>query len=209
MSGSKLRALDELGPRWMLPAATADFDLTEAFGRSAPCLFDVGFGDGAATAAYAAAHPDHDVLAVDVHPTGIAHLLRAIDTAGLTNIRIVDGDAHDVAGHLPSASLRAVHVYFPDPWPKRRHHPRRLLQAAFVGRLGTALETGGRLEIATDWSDYAAAIRDTVLADGRFLVMEGGRHGFSPRPAERPATNYERRGLAAGRSIYDLVAERR
>jgi tRNA (guanine-N7-)-methyltransferase len=209
MSGSKLRALDELGPRWMLPTPTEVLELGKAFGRSAPCLLDVGFGDGRATAAYATAHPDHDVLAVDVHPTGIAHLLRAIDRTELTNVRIVDGDAHELAARLAPGSLQAVHVYFPDPWPKRRHHPRRLLQAAFVGRLATALGTAGRLGVATDWSEYAAAIRDTLLADGRFLLVPGGPDGFSPRPVDRPVTSYERRGLAAGRSIYDLVAERR
>lgn len=207
MSTSKLEALARLGPRWALDAE-GPIDLPAAYGRTAPVLLDVGFGDGRSTVAYATAHPHHDVLAVDVHTTGIAHLLRAVEDHGLANVRIADADVVDLVDRLAPGSIQVVHVYFPDPWPKRRHHHRRLLQPTFLGRLAQVLVPGGRLQVATDWLDYAEEIRAGIGTEPRLRFVPGGPGGCSPRPADRPVTTYERRGIAAGRTIHDLVAER-
>lgn len=163
-----------------------------------PLALEIGFGMGEATATMAAADPATDVLAVDVHPAGIAALLRRIETARLDNVRVVEGDALEVLAALPAGSVSEVRVFFPDPWPKARHAKRRLLRPGFAALVATALTEAGRLHLATDWDAYA----DHAVA----VLTPSYDVEVVPRPEGRPSTPYERRGLAAGRSITDVVA---
>lgn len=208
MSTSKLDALDRLGPRWRLAIDDqGPVDLDAAFGRRAPRLLDVGFGSGTATLAAAAGRPDRQIVAVDVHTTGVAHLLRGLDAAGLANVRIAEMDVWELLPRLAAGSLDEIRLLFPDPWPKRRHHHRRLVQPGFVAQAAALLRPGGRLHLATDCDGYAAPVRAALAADTRFTLFDDGADGFSVRPP-RPVTRYERQGLAAGRPIRDLVAVR-
>ena len=178
-------------------------DLPRVFGRSAPVVLEIGCGDGEATAALAAADPRRDVLAVDVHTPGLGALLRRAEAAGLTNVRVADGDALVVLRDmLAPASLDEVRVLFPDPWPKPRHHKRRLVTPAFADLVASRLAPGGRLHVATDWAHYARQVLDVVASAGD---LDGGA---VPRPS-RPATRFERRALLAGRPVVDVVAVRR
>jgi tRNA (guanine-N7-)-methyltransferase len=171
----------------------------EAFGREAPVVLDLGCGHGAAAIAYASTHPEHDVLAVDVHGPGMARLLAAVEAAGLTNMRVEIGDAVALlTDRVSPGQLAAVHLFFPDPWPKLKHAKRRFVQASTLNLLATRLATGGHVLIATDQPAYAEHVRTEVRAHGGFVVLD------VPRPAWRPVDGFERKGLAAGRQIVDL-----
>lgn len=181
-------------------------DREALFGRRAPLVLEIGSGMGDATAAMAAADPDRDYLAVEVHVPGIANLLALVRERGLTNVRIARGDALDLARDmLEPDSLDAVHVYFPDPWPKLKHHKRRLIQPAPVALLRSRLRPGGVLHCATDWAPYADAMLATLGGDPELVNTADG---FAPRPAHRPLTKFENRGVRAGRQIFDLVFRR-
>lgn len=166
--------------------------------RDRPLVLEIGFGMGEATIVMAAAQPELDVVAVDVHPAGVAALLRRIEGAALDNVRVAEGDALDVLRALPEASLHEVRLLFPDPWPKARHAKRRLVRPVFADLVATRLAPGGRLHLATDWPAYAAHAV-AVLSAG-YDVRE------IARPQSRPLTAYERRGLAAGRTVTDVWA---
>ena len=154
----------------------------------------------------AAADPSRDYLAVEAHLPGVANLLGLLDRAGLTNVRVAHGDALDlVRTALPEESLDAVHVFFPDPWPKARHHKRRLVQPSHVALLRSRLRVGGTLHCATDWVDYADAMLEALTADP---FLENTADGFTPRPAHRPVTKFEQRGLDLGHEVRDLVFRR-
>lgn len=202
-------ALDRLWPRFGVPVPDRPAgvrDLGGLFGRRAPVVLEIGFGMGEATAAIAAADPGRDFLVVEVHTPGVANLLGLIERRGLTNVRVAHGDAVDLVTHLvPAGSLDAVHVYFPDPWPKARHHKRRLIQPEHVALLRSRLAPGGTLRCATDWADYAGVMLATLDGDPGLTNAYGG---FAPDPGPRPPTRFERRGLDAGREIYDLVYRR-
>ncbi len=201
------RALDELGPRFVLPYRPEPIDPATVFGRRAPLVVEIGFGMGQATAQIAAAVPDHDFLGIEVHAPGVGALLRRIGEMGLTNLRIVQHDAVEVLQHMIApASLAGVHVFFPDPWPKKRHHKRRLLQPPFVALLAGRLAPGGVLHCATDWRPYAEQMLEVLSAEPR-LVNTGD--GFAPRPAHRPLTKFESRGLGLGHGVWDLLFTRR
>jgi tRNA (guanine-N7-)-methyltransferase len=207
MSPAQQRALDELFPRFGLPFAPAPLDLDRAFGRSAPRILEIGCGMGETTAAIAAARPDEDFLGIEVHGPGVGSLLKQLDARQLVNVRIIRHDAVDVvAAMLPPGSLAGAHVFFPDPWPKKRHHKRRLLQPGFVHELAQRLAPGGYLHVATDWEDYAQEILAT-LADESLLANTVER--YAPRPAYRPLTKFEARGLKLGHGVWDLVFRRR
>ncbi|MFC4144962.1 tRNA (guanosine(46)-N7)-methyltransferase TrmB [Micromonospora mangrovi] len=207
MSDRQRDALTRLWPAYGLDIDDLDgaFDPTALFGRRAPLVLEIGSGMGDATATMAAADPDRDYLAVEVHTPGIAHLLELTERAGLGNVRVARGDALDLVRAMPEASLDAVHVFFPDPWPKARHHKRRIIQPEHVALLRSRLVPGGTLHCATDWAEYAEAMRETLTGDPE-LVDE--HDGFAPRPAHRPVTKFERRALTAGRPIFDLVHRR-
>ncbi|WP_189113929.1 tRNA (guanosine(46)-N7)-methyltransferase TrmB [Pilimelia terevasa] len=186
------------------PAAPLDF--AALFGRTAPVVLEIGFGMGTATAAMAAADPGRDYLATEVHVPGLGNLLRLAVDARLSNLRVARGDALDLLRHqIPPGSLDAVHLFFPDPWPKVRHHKRRLVQPAHVALLRSRLRPGGTLWMATDWAEYAASALAALRADPELVNLHAD---YAPRPPQRPVTKFERRGLRAGRAVRDLAFRR-
>lgn len=203
MSGRHEDALARLWPRYGVPFPGDPF---ATFGRRAPLVLEIGSGMGDATAAMAATDPDRDYLAVEVHTPGVANLLCLIEDAGLGNVRVAQQDAVELAHRLPPATLDAVHVFFPDPWPKARHHKRRLIQPSHVALLRSRLVPGGTLHCATDWPEYAEAMLATLSADPELVNTAAG---YAPRPPYRPLTKFEQRGVEAGRDIADLIFHRR
>lgn len=200
------RALAELSPRFVLPFAAQPLDAPAVFGRSAPLVLEIGFGMGDATAQVAAAAPQTDFLGVEVHAPGVGALLKRIGEAGLTNLRLVRHDAVEVLQQmLAPASLAGVHLWFPDPWHKKRHNKRRLVQPAFVELVCSRLAAGGYLHCATDWQPYAEQMLE-VLSAAPGLVNRAA--GYAPRPAWRPLTKFEARGLKLGHGVWDLVFSR-
>ena len=203
ISDAQRRAIDTLLPRYGLPFQDSPLDLEAVFGRAAPKILEIGFGMGETTAAIAAAHPENDYLGIEVHTPGVGALLKRIGEAGLANLRIVQHDAVEVIEHmLAPGSLDGVHVFFPDPWPKKRHHKRRMIQPPFVALLASRMKPGAYLHVATDWEDYALQILD-VLAASPALANTATR--FAERPATRPETKFEARGLRLGHKSWDLV----
>jgi tRNA (guanine-N7-)-methyltransferase len=201
------RALDELGPRFVLPYGAEPPDWPAVFGRDAPRVLEIGFGMGDATAQIAAAMPDTDFIGVEVHPPGVGALLKRIGERGLTNLRIVRHDAVEVLQHMIApASLAGVHVYFPDPWHKRRHHKRRLLQPPLAALLASRLAPGAYLHCATDWEPYAEQMLQVLGAEP---LLANTAAGYAPRPAWRPLTKFEQRGLKLGHGVRDLLFRRR
>jgi tRNA (guanine-N7-)-methyltransferase len=206
MGSGQLRALAELGPRYLLPFETRPLDLDMAFGREAPRVLEIGFGMGDATAAVAAAQPDTDYLGIEVHPPGVGALLQRIAERRLANVRIVQHDAVQVLQHmLTPGTLAGAHIWFPDPWHKKRHHKRRLIQPAFVSLLASRLAPGGYLHCATDWQPYAEQMLQVLAADPGLANRTAG---YAPRPAWRPLTKFESRGLKLGHGVWDLVFSR-
>ncbi len=177
------------------------------FGRRAPTILEIGFGMGETTAAIAQARPGDNFLGIEVHGPGVGSLLRRVDEGRLANVRVVRHDAVEViAAMIPPASLAGIHVFFPDPWPKKRHHKRRLLQPGFVRELALRLAPGGYLHVATDWDDYASEILAVLAAEP---LLENKADGFAPRPDYRPRTKFEARGLRLGHRVFDVVFQRR
>jgi tRNA (guanine-N7-)-methyltransferase len=208
MSTRHADAMTGFWPAYGLTVADGDrtpLDLDELFGRAAPRVLEIGFGMGDATAAMAAADPDRDYLAVEVHTPGIGNLLALIGERGLTNVRVAHGDAMELVRRIAPGSLDAVHVFFPDPWPKARHHKRRLIRPANVAVLRERLRSGGTLHCATDWAHYAESMAQTLAADPGLV---NACDGFAPRPAHRPETKFEKRGTGSGREIFDLLYRR-
>lgn len=200
MGARHAEAMAEVWPVFGLPVEDGDrtpLDLPGLFGRAAPVVLEIGFGMGDTTAAMAAADPGRDYLAVEVHTPGIANLLALIAERGLTNVRVVHGDAMELVHKIAPDSLDAVHVFFPDPWPKARHHKRRLIQAGNVSLLRQRLRPGGTFHCATDWPHYADAMAAVLAADP-------GLEAHRPDAPARPETKFERRGVRAGRPITDL-----
>jgi tRNA (guanine-N7-)-methyltransferase len=207
MGTGQQRALAELAPRYVLPFGTQPLDLPATFGRVAPCVLEIGFGMGDATAQVAAAQPGTDFIGVEVHPPGVGALLQRIDEQRLANLRIFQHDAVEVLEHMiPPAALAGVHLWFPDPWHKKRHHKRRLIQPAFVSRLVAHLAPGGYLHCATDWEPYAQQMLEVLSAEPGLLNQAGS--AYAPRPAWRPLTKFENRGLKLGHGVWDLLFSR-
>ena len=178
------------------------FDAAALFGRSAPLVLEIGCGMGEATAAMSAADPGRDYLGVDVHTPGLGNLLLLAQHGGLTNLRAARGDAVELLRDLMKPGvLDAVHVFFPDPWPKAKHHKRRIIRPDVVALIRERLRPGGSLRCATDWAPYAEQMLETLAADPS---LSNVHDGYAPRPADRPVTKFERRALAAGRQIFDL-----
>lgn len=219
LGAERVRALEELWPRWGLSVhdaglgtgprrADGTLDLVALFGRAAPVVLEIGSGMGDATAAMAAADPARDHLAVEAHLPGVAALLVLVERAGLENVRVAHGDAFALVEALEPGSLDEVRVFFPDPWPKARHAKRRLVTPERVAALRERLRVGGVLHLATDWADYAAQAVEVFAADPGLAGPDGGPVAPVPRPAHRPVTAFERRGVAAGRAISDVLATR-
>ncbi len=206
MGPGQQRALAALGPQFVLPFARAVADFDTAFGRRHPRIVEIGFGMGDATAQIAAALPGTDFIGVEVHVPGVGALLKRIGELGLNNVRIVQHDAVEVLEHMTApASLAGIHVFFPDPWHKKRHHKRRLIQPAFVARLASRLAPGGYLHCATDWEPYAQQMLEVLSAEPALVNTAAD---FAPKPAYRPLTKFENRGLKLGHGVWDLVFNR-
>jgi tRNA (guanine-N7-)-methyltransferase len=206
LGSGQQRALTELGPRFVLPYATQALDTTAVFGRQAPLIVEIGFGMGDATAYIAAKRPDTDFLGIEVHEAGVGALLKKIGEQGLSNLRLVRHDAVEVLREMVApASLAGVHIFFPDPWHKLRHHKRRLIQPPFIAALCTRLAPGGVLHCATDWQPYAEQMLQVLSAEP---ALQNTAEGYAPRPDYRPLTKFEHRGLQLGHGVWDLVFRR-
>jgi len=206
-SPAQQRAVETLMPRYGIGYRDAPLDFREVFGRAAPVVAEVGFGMGETTARIAHENPGTDYLAIEVHGPGVGSLLKRLDAEGLSNVRVIQHDAVEVLRHMvPEDSLAAMHVFFPDPWPKKRHHKRRLLQPQFAALAASRLVPGGVLHVATDWQEYAEHVL-AVLGDTRSL--ENTARQFAARPAWRPETKFERRGAALGHGVWDIIFRRK
>lgn len=207
LSSGQERAIAEYGPAFCIPFSRQVLDPDAAFGRRAPVILEIGFGMGETTAAIAESMPDRNFLGVEVHTPGVGNLLKLIGENGLTNLRLIQHDAVDVATHMIApASLAGVHVFFPDPWHKARHNKRRLIQPPFVQLLASRIAPGGYVHCATDWEDYAQQMLEVLTAEP---ALENTAEGYAPRPAYRPETKFEKRGLRLGHGVWDLVFRKR
>ena len=203
LTGAQQRARDELMPRFGIAWSPAPLDLDRVFGRAAPRILEVGFGMGETTARIAADNPQNDYLGIEVHSPGVGSLLRRVAELGLTNVRVIQHDAVEVIERMiPAASLDGAHVFFPDPWPKKRHHKRRLVQPPFAALLASRLKPGAYLHIATDWKDYAQQMLEVLSAEPQLVNTV---RDFAPRPGHRPLTKFESRGLKLGHSVWDIL----
>jgi tRNA (guanine-N7-)-methyltransferase len=204
LSTGQSRAVETLGPKFVLPfAPDRKTDFAALFGRDAPTIVEIGFGMGHTTADVAAALPDKNFIGIEVHTPGVGSLLKMIDERGLTNLRIVQHDAVEVLQHMiADASLAGAHIFFPDPWPKKRHHKRRLIQPGFVQLLVTKLQQGGTVHLATDWEEYAQQMLEVLRATPALQNTAGD---YAARPAYRSESNFERKGLAKGHRVWDIV----
>jgi tRNA (guanine-N7-)-methyltransferase len=200
------KAFETLGPQFLLPYRATPLDLDASFGRSAPHILEIGFGMGEATAHIAGVLPEKDFLCCEVHQPGVGALLKRIGEQSIPNIRIVSHDAVDVIDHmLPLASLDGIHVFFPDPWHKKKHNKRRLLQAPLVAKLAARLKPGGYLHCATDWQNYAEQMLEVLGAEP---LLRNTAADYAPKPSYRPLTKFENRGIKLGHGVWDLVFQR-
>lgn len=203
VSKAQRRAHAELLPVYGVPFSPAPLDLDRLFGRAAPRILEIGFGMGETTASIAQEHPENDYLGIEVHTPGVGSLLKRIADLHLANLRVIQHDAVEVVEHMIAAdALDGVHVFFPDPWPKKRHHKRRLIQAAFVALLASRMKRGARVHACTDWEEYARQMLEVLSAEP---ALRNTAPGYASRPETRPETKFERRGLALGHRVWDLV----
>ncbi len=211
ITSAQQRALEQHWPRFGVEFDAQPLELTRVFGRKAPCALEIGFGNGEHLLERAVAQPDQDFLGVEVHRPGIGHLLLAADAAGVTNLRIIAHDAVDVLRQqLAPGSLCEVQLLFPDPWPKKRHHKRRLVQPDVIALLASRLSDNGRLHLATDWEPYAQQMLE-LLRDCEHLTNCAAGGGFMDVDAaeSRRATRFERRGERLGHQVRELLFRRR
>ena len=197
------KAFEDLGPRFVLPYTPIPIDANAVFGRNAPLVLEIGFGMGEATAHIASVRPGDNFLCCEVHEPGVGALLKRIGEQGLANIRILQHDAVEVIDHmLPPGSLDGIHIFFPDPWHKKKHNKRRLIQTPLVAKLAARLKPGGYLHCATDWQPYAEQMLAVLSAEP---LLANTAEGFAPQPAYRPLTKFENRGLRLGHGVWDVV----
>ncbi|PUE35627.1 tRNA (guanosine(46)-N7)-methyltransferase TrmB [Limnohabitans sp. Jir72] len=210
MGSGQVRAFDQFGPQFLVPYSAERLDVQAAFGRSAPLILEIGFGMGDATAKIAQVRPDDNFLCCEVHEPGVGALLKRCGEESIGNIRIVQHDAVEVMDHmLGTDSLDGVHIFFPDPWHKSRHHKRRLIQSPFVQRLAQHIKPGGYLHLATDWQPYAEQMLAVVSAEPLLAnTASADAGGFATKPDYRPLTKFENRGLKLGHGVWDLVFRR-
>ncbi|TAG32962.1 MAG: tRNA (guanosine(46)-N7)-methyltransferase TrmB [Polaromonas sp.] len=209
-TAGQARAFADVGPQFLLPYAPALVDFAAVFNREAPTVLEIGFGMGEATAHIASVMPGKNFLCCEVHTPGVGALLKRIDEQGLRNIRILQHDAVEVIDHmLPAgdlASLDGAHIFFPDPWHKKKHNKRRLIQAPLMAKLAARLKPGGYLHCATDWQPYAEQILAVLSAEP--LLHNTAGSGYAPKPDYRPLTKFENRGIKLGHGVWDVVFER-
>jgi tRNA (guanine-N7-)-methyltransferase len=202
----QLAALDTVLDKWSLPYAPRRLDPEAAFGRKAPVVLEIGFGMGETTEKIALSRPQDNFLGVEVFNAGVGSLLRRIEDSAISNIRIIQHDAVEVVRDMIAPdSLAGVHIYFPDPWPKNRHHKRRLIQPGFVALLASRIAPGGYIHCATDWENYAQQMLEVLSADP---ALRNTAEGYAPRPEFRPQTKFETRGLRLGHGVWDLMFTR-
>ena len=207
VSNAQQRAHDTLLPQFGIPYSPQIVDLDRLFGRNATKVLEIGFGMGETTAAIATQHPENDYLGIEVHTPGVGSLLKVINEQSLTNVRIVQHDAVEVLRNMIAPeTFDAVHVFFPDPWPKKRHHKRRLLQAEFVALLVQRMKPGAYLHAATDWQEYAEHILGVLKRESR---LANSVADYAPRPDYRPHTKFETRGLKLGHGVWDIIFRKR
>jgi tRNA (guanine-N7-)-methyltransferase len=208
LSVAQKRAMDQGMPRWGIEYSGQSLDLAQAFGRPAPKILEIGFGMGGASAEIAAGHPENDYLGIEVHSPGVGNLLKLIEEQQLSNLRIIRHDAVEVIDHmLPDGSLDGIHIFFPDPWPKKRHHKRRLIQPELIAKLATKLRPDGYIHAATDWEEYAQQILEVFQNNP--LLANSVDNGFAPRPEYRPLTKFELRGIRLGHGVWDIIFRRK
>jgi len=207
VSNAQQRCFDALMPQYGIAYSVRFLDLNAVFGRDAPKILEIGFGMGESTAAIALAHPENDYLALEVHTPGVGSLLKQIGENRLGNIRIIQHDAVEVLRDmLENNVLDGVHIFFPDPWHKTRHNKRRLIQSPFVAQLVQKLKPGGYVHVATDWQDYAGQVLAVLSAEP---LLQNTVENYAPRPAYRPLTKFEQRGIRLGHGVWDLVFRRK
>lgn len=205
MTDAQKIALSEIAPTYCINYSEQPLTPSEVFGREAPLVLEVGFGNGESLAQLATDHPEWNFIGIEVHEPGVGHCLLRIERAELSNLRLIQHDAVEVMGQqIPARSVSRVNLYFPDPWPKKRHHKRRLLAEDFLNLTARVLTDEGTLNIATDWANYAEQIDETMAADERYLLAERSSHN-GDAPLYRPTTKFERRGLRLGHEITDWV----
>ena len=204
------RALEELGPRFLVPYDKAPLDLAVTFGRQAPTILEIGFGMGETSAKISAIMPEKNFIGVEVHTPGVGSYLKLIGEGNLDNVRIIQHDAVEVLTNMIAPdSLAGVHVFFPDPWHKARHNKRRLIQSPLVQLISTRLAPGGYLHCATDWEEYAIQMLEVLSAEPTLKNTATDPSGYVPRPDYRDTTKFENRGLRLGHGVWDLVFEKR
>ena len=207
VSNAQQRCLDTLMPRYGIPYAAQKLDLAATFGRTAPKILEIGFGMGEPTAFIAKNHPQNDYLALEVHTPGVGSLLKQVNEQGITNLRIMQHDAVEVMrGMLGDKVLDGVHIFFPDPWHKARHNKRRLIQSPFIAQLVKKIKPSGYIHVATDWQDYAEQVLAVLSAEPE---LKNTAPDYADKPAYRPLTKFENRGLKLGHGVWDLVFEKR
>ena len=203
VSKAQRRAHRELLPVYGVPFSPSPLDLDRLFGRAAPRILEIGFGMGETTATIAQEHPENDYLGIEVHTPGVGSLLKRIADLRLANLRIIQHDAVEVVEHMIApAALDGVHLFFPDPWPKKRHHKRRLIGPEFVALLASRMKRGARVHACTDWEEYARQMLEVLSAEP---ALRNTAPAYASRPQARPQTKFERRGLALGHHVWDLV----
>ena len=207
MSPAQTRAVDALGPAFVLPfTAGTPLAADDIFGRVAPLIVEIGFGMGEATAAIAQVLADKNFIGIEVHTPGVGALLKLIGENDLHNLRIIQHDAVEVLTQMiADNSLAGLHIFFPDPWPKKRHHKRRLIQPALVKLLVQKLANGGYIHLATDWQEYAQQMLDVLGNETMLRNSVAPGEGYAPRPHYRGSSSFERKGLAKGHGVWDLV----
>lgn len=209
LTPGQARALDTWLPVYGLPEDDQLLEFDTVFERAAPVVLEIGFGNGASLLDMAERHPEWNIVGIEVHRPGVGHLLKHAGERNISNIRVSSRDAIEVLeNQVPDASLQRVQLYFPDPWPKKRHHKRRIVQPAFGALVARKLVAGGEFHLATDWENYAEHMRD-VLDQEPALINVAGKQGYVPRPDERPLTRFEQRGHRLGHGVWDLIYRRR
>jgi tRNA (guanine-N7-)-methyltransferase len=207
VSNAQQRAWDTLYPRFGIAFSETPLDIRSLFGRRAPLILEIGSGMGETSVTIARAHPEKDYIAIEVHLPGVGSLLKSIDAEGLANLRVIRHDAVDVLEKMiPDGALAGLHVFFPDPWPKKRHNKRRIIQPPLVALMARKVAPGGYIHLATDWQAYAEHMLEVLSAEP---MLANSAKDYAPRPAYRPRTKFEARGLKLGHGVWDLVFRRK